>query len=245
MKTFVVILISLVFTNALLAQQSPYYSPISDSLNVYGFTDKSEAKNVLKDTLKEGKWIERIDDRGDVTKAKGADYYRLTIYKDGLPIGISHYYFSKNDKLAGEMPYKNGKKDGIGRLYYESGTLLKKIYFKDGLVYGVDSLFYESGNLEIAIPYADGKKNGIGRLYYKSGKLETETPYTNNLKEGVVKVYYENGNISSEIPCSNDMRNGVEKDYYENGVLKKEATYKNDLLVGAPKNYDEKGNATK
>jgi hypothetical protein len=83
MKTLLFICFSLfTFSLSLFAQQ--------DTL---GFTNKAEARNILKDTIKEGKWVEYIDRNLHDTKDTNASIYRLSVYKSGRPYGMVRYYY--------------------------------------------------------------------------------------------------------------------------------------------------------
>ena len=52
------------------------------------FTNKTEAKNQMTNGLKEGKWLEYLNEAGDfITDTNKATYYQLTVYKAGKPTG--------------------------------------------------------------------------------------------------------------------------------------------------------------
>ncbi|MEI6126295.1 MAG: hypothetical protein WCQ99_07035 [Pseudomonadota bacterium] len=53
-------------------------------------------------------------------------------------------------KIKSELRYKRGVLDGIGKIFYESGTLKYKVYFKDGKP-KTTVCYNESGN-EIPCP---------------------------------------------------------------------------------------------
>src|ERR1700749_3333052 len=73
-----------------------------------GFTNKTEAKNLTINGLKEGKWIEYVDFQDSVLLDQNLspNYYRLIVYKYGKPLGISRAYFISN-KLKNRMIYRN------------------------------------------------------------------------------------------------------------------------------------------
>jgi antitoxin component YwqK of YwqJK toxin-antitoxin module len=84
-----------------------------------GFTNKSEAKNMTVNGLKEGKWIEYLfNDSGH----KDTAHCMLIVYKHGKKEGIFRQYF-KNGNLEMIVHYKNGLENGTGRFYWESGKL--------------------------------------------------------------------------------------------------------------------------
>ena len=98
--------------------------------------------------------------------------------------------------------YKNGKRNGYGIEYTDSGVIkFKGEYLNgkrngEGKVYerfelnGIDYLIF-SGN------YKNGKKNGLGRKY-DDNKIKFEGEYLNDIKEGFGKQFFSNGKIKFE-----------------------------------------------
>ncbi len=84
-------------------------SQTSTTISQNGFNDKSEAKNELRNELKQGKWVEYKNSEYKPTAQENAQYYLLTIYKDDIPQGI-HREFFKSGQLRFETTYSNGKK---------------------------------------------------------------------------------------------------------------------------------------
>ena len=70
-----------------------------------------------------------------------------------------------------ETPYKNGKRHGICKSWYEDGQPM-----------------YES-------PYKNGKKDGIWKGWYADGQLQYEYPYKNGKRHGMDKDWCEKGTL--------------------------------------------------
>jgi antitoxin component YwqK of YwqJK toxin-antitoxin module len=157
-----------------------------------GFTNKAEARNQLKNGLKDGKWLEYLDVESLITKDTSAPYYCLTVYSLGKPYGIVREYH-KNGMLASETPYLNGKINGVEKWYYDKGALWFEIPYTDNTINGIQKAYYENGKLNWETPYTLGIKNGLGKEYYENGKLKSETIYTNDMARST-KSYDENGN---------------------------------------------------
>jgi antitoxin component YwqK of YwqJK toxin-antitoxin module len=208
MKYFLILIVSFSFTTAAIAQQN-----YPDR----GFTNKAEAKNLMVNGLKEGKWVEYLVG-GSVTNDTNATWYRLCIYKSGKINRLSIIFYQDEHAdvkyKAGEMPYSNGV---INRM--------RKDYFFNG-------------KLRMEFPYVNGEINDVAKGYYENGKLYVEEPYRNGKENGIVKGYYANGKLMSESPFNEGKENGVEKGYYENGNLEYETTHRNDTIIA--KNYWEK-----
>lgn len=125
----------------------------------------------------------------------------------------------------------NIKANGIGKGYYESGTLMGEGNFKDGKKNGISKSYYESGVLSGEGNYKDGKKNGIGKTYYESGVLRAEWNYKDGKSSGISKIYYESGALAYEGNYKDDKLNGISKGYYESGALKYKGNFKDDKVI--------------
>jgi antitoxin component YwqK of YwqJK toxin-antitoxin module len=237
---------------------------IGQTLPDNGFTNKYEATNEKVKGLKEGKWLDYLNDKHYVTDDTNAPVYCLTVYKSGKEQGIKRYY-SRQGVLISENTYTDGKLNGVSKEYYENGNVKSEYDMKDGISDGRAAEYYESGKLKAEViykagkaveeekeyyedgtmqselPYKDGKVNGTRKTYYKSGKIEEETPFKDDSVEGTVKDYYESGKIKAEYPMLHGgIPDGISKDYYENGKLKAETPFKKGSIEGEQKiNYED------
>ena len=236
-----------------------------------GFTNKSEAKNLIVNGKKEGKWLEFLVRKFVVGGATYTDTfgYKLLMYKDGKPFGMVRGYNLENGRLHSETPYSEGKGNGIEKIYDENGKLGMEIPLVNDSINGIEKLYDVKNGIQYDTPYINGKKNGIAKGFYKSGKLMYSYPYTNGVENGVFIDYYENGNIEFlrpftngkvindtvkhffdngllewEMPYGNDKPNGVAKDFYMNGKLKSQTIYTNGV-EGITTSYDPKGKVTR
>lgn len=184
-----------------------HFSLIGQSLPDSGFTNKAEAKNVMVNGMKEGKWMEYMEDEIDaglmVTADTNAPYYKLSEYKSDKPNGKVRIYY-KSGKLEEETPYINGKINGMEIQYYESGKIAFETPFLNGKENGVNKCYSENGNVYIERTYSKGKLNGINKEYYESGKLKSETPFSNDKANGIARWYYEDGKIQREYHFKNN-----------------------------------------
>ncbi len=207
MKIFLTIAVSLSFTAVVIAQN------IVDS----GFTNKSDAKNLIVNGVKEGKWIQYYKVKDKVvheTKSKHAPFYRLTMYKAGKAVGIARDYY-KSGKLWGETPYVNGNINGLRKMYDDNGVLIL-----------TDTVFAD-------------KENGIIKIFYLNGKLKIECPFINDTSNKQAVISFEpHGAIHSyqgaepTIPYGiSGKLNGVLKIYNEDGSLKLKTTFLNGIAI--------------
>ena len=94
--------------------------------------------------------------------------------------GILHgqrlvYY--KNDQIAEEEHYVNGKLEGVSKWYGENGTLLKTFTYKDDRLHGLSKFYNVKGELVTQGAYKNGKKDGVWR-YYENNELVKEEDFT-------------------------------------------------------------------
>lgn len=205
-----------------------------------GFTDKAEAKNLMVNGKKEGKWCEfhaSINDKDVITKdEKRANAYYLTVYKAGIPYGVMRIYWVNNN-LIWLMKEKSK---------YKNGWLYRKIPYSNGQINGV-LVEYDPEETSYT-PYKDGKKNGISKVYYcsKQGSgLKWEITYVNDTEIGTKKLYYQDGKLQIEFPAKTKGKmNGTQKFYSEKGILVSETTYKDDKIIKQVC-YDANGNKVK
>lgn len=146
----------------------------------------------------------------------------LINYKDGKRDGVQKRWYD-NGQLWIEMNYKDGKGNGLMRSWYENGQLLYKAYQKYGKLDGKEKWWYENGQLNAENNYKDGKIRGQAKVWHENGKLHNVINY---------KVGENNGYA---------YKDGKVKWWYDNGQLSSETNYKDGLKVSA-KCWDEDGN---
>jgi antitoxin component YwqK of YwqJK toxin-antitoxin module len=160
-------------------------------------------------------------------------------YKDGKKEGMSIGYHL-NGKVEYEIPYKDGKQEGVEREYYEDGKIKREIPYKNGEKDGVEKYYAENGAVTGVFPYESGKRVGEHKSYYDDGKLQYTLNYIDGKEEGVEESYYHNGNLKSVKVFKSGKEIGVSKEYYENGNLKEEI--QKGLKKWVEKLYYENGN---
>ncbi len=72
-------------------------------------------------------------------------------YEDKSGCVEKEYYDNRN--LYSEIPYKNGKIDGIAKDYYDNRNLKSETSYKNGKIDGIVKYYNEDGNLALYITY--------------------------------------------------------------------------------------------
>ena len=96
----------------------------------------------------------------------------LENYKNGKLEGLRKVFY-KDKTIAEEAMYKNGLRDGLYKKYAENGFILEEINYKAGIFDGLST--FRNGKNEIVSKgnYVNGKKAGEWQ-FLKKGKLVTE-----------------------------------------------------------------------
>ncbi len=136
-----------------------------------------------------------------ITYNKDGLVEKKQIFENGLSIKEIIYY--PNGKIKTEIPYKNYKKEGISKIYSNSGDLEQEVEYKNDEIIKESFFknnekqrdeFYE-GNHTKLIRYKKGRKNVVEG--YKKGSV---------IKEGVWKTFDSEGNLYEETTYENDKR---------------------------------------
>jgi len=194
MKKCLILLFLIPYSLSLLAQPA---APMGRQDSA-GFTDKSEAKNQMVDSAKDGKWCEYLNDSLKIVNDTNAPHYVLITYKAGKPNGMKRIY-RKDGKLEREIPYTDGVINGIERTYFKNGKLQHEHPYTNGKlnINGVSREYADNGQLVEEIPYTNGQVNGTVKEFYKSGQLMTIAKYTNGEQTDTTS-FDENGNVMKE-----------------------------------------------
>jgi len=119
---------------------------------------------------------------------------------DLIPDDYTGIVFKSRDcKVWGMYNYKDGKKEGLRRNWYENGQLYIEQNWKDGELDGLYRDWYESGKLRLKQNWKDDKRVGKHREWWESsGKLKVEYPYSESGDgqwDGWYYEYYEDGDV--------------------------------------------------
>ena len=122
----------------------------------------SEGKVVNK--VYEGEWLYYHEDLASIMARE--------FYKKGKLNGKRTVYF-KNNKVAEEVNYVNGLKEGTYKHYTENDILLEESNYVKGEFHG-DAIFRDpEGNVVAKGKFKNGKKVGMWQ-FYEQGKLVSE-----------------------------------------------------------------------
>lgn len=168
---------------------------------------------------------------------------RETPFLHGLKNGIERFYIQYRDsmRLSEEIPYVDGKLQGLYR-YYDTNSILWKIepYINDQLN-GYVRYFYQNGDIRYQIPYIKGKREGLSKNYNEQGVIVRTDNYVDNKLNGISSLYTDQGNLISQTPYKKDRIDGLLKRYYPNGKLRAQIPYQNGEVNGIVTYFHQNG----
>lgn len=156
-------------------------------------------------------------------------------FKDGVV--KSQIEYKKNTRTD----TKKGVKDGLEKVYYNSGELAFKISNVEGKRNGAMDWYDREGNHLEVIHFQHGKRHGINKIFYADGTLRIEVNYINDNKEGMEKYYFSTGKLASEVKFATGKKEGVQKEYNLDGTLDNDVIYENGYKEGEKRWYDKNG----
>ncbi|MCB9360509.1 MAG: hypothetical protein H6587_07985 [Flavobacteriales bacterium] len=117
------------------------------------------------------KEVEKIEETYESGQPKYVNTYSV---KDGVDVKVKEKELYENGKTRMEGAIKEGKRDGVWKVYFDDGKL------------------WSEGS------FTNGKRNGVAKNYYPNGKLRYEGFFTNDKKSGHWKFYNEKGILIEE-----------------------------------------------
>ena len=120
------------------------------------------------------------------------------VFKNNRRSGVWKKYYDSG-KAKHEITYIKGKPDGFARFYYENGNVSEEGLWKMNKWVGDYKFYFENGNLSYNWNYnKEGKREGEQKYFHENGNLMIAGDWTNGQESGVIKEYYENGSLKSE-----------------------------------------------
>ena len=131
--------------------------------------------------------IDYFDENGNRT--------RIETYKNGIKEGPERII--ANNILREEIQFVDGKREGIYKTYSSEGSW-REIPFKNDKKEGEGRIYSPNGMILESVVYADNKRNGMYKKYSpKSGQLLLAENYKDDQKDGVTRSYDDKGKLLS------------------------------------------------
>lgn len=170
------------------------------------------------------------------------------LFSTGLYAELFTEHF-ENGVVKSQIEYKQhtrtdtaeGVKDGLEKIYYNSGELAFTVKNVEGNREGAMDWYDTEGNHLEVIHFQNGKRHGVNKTFYADGTLRIEVNYIDDNKEGPEKYYFSTGKLASEVNFKHGREEGLQKEYNEDGTLNNDVMYKHGYKEGEKRWYDKKG----
>ncbi len=165
------------------------YTEDGKRIGTYEFNDGEQGERLIAFTL---------EDDGKTPKQYyfGDFIYMGEVNEEEIPDGCGIMYYKSIDNLYYSGDFVDGRIEGYGMEYHESGSLLYEGEFLNGTANGYGKLYFENGNIGYEGEFRNGQKNGYGKLYYENGVLGYEGEFRNNQMSGSGILYDKSGYLA-------------------------------------------------
>ena len=148
--------------------------------------------------------------------------FRPSFGEDAVQDGVHKKEYANG--VWDETTYKNGKKEGLYRSYWQNGKPQVEIDFRDNKANGIAKYYYRSGNISQERSLKDGKIDGVWKSYDENGKI-------------LMQDFYKDGAL---LDHHGRPVNGAHNQYFERG-LRQENNYVDGQMDGIGRMFDNKG----
>ncbi|UGS24557.1 toxin-antitoxin system YwqK family antitoxin [Flavobacterium channae] len=118
-----------------------------------------------------------------------------------LPEGEWKYYHFESKQLMSQEFYKEGKLEGVRKVFYKDGVLAEETSYKSGIKVGNSKTYSEKGQLIDAHIYKNGQYDGIASYYDGLGNKMYEGSYVNGKRVGTWK-FFEKNKVIKEVKAA-------------------------------------------
>lgn len=118
-----------------------------------------------------------------------------------IPEGEWKYYHFESNQLMTYEFYKNGKLDGIRKVFYKDGTIAEETNYKLGIKEGASKRFSEKGQLIESHIYKNDLFDGPATYYDGLGNKMYEGNYVSGKRVGIWK-FFENNKVIKQVKAA-------------------------------------------
>lgn len=162
-----------------------------DSLKKIGFEKMDGAVYIVtKEFKKRSDELKKIPTTKQMEMKNGNVWYLNNQVYSGRFID---YYSSGRKK--GEGTLKNGKIDGVRKMYYQNGKLIVERNYLQSVPNGLETEYYEDGSIKQKGIMKNGKEDGVWEIYFPNGQVKQRTKFDNGNMVDESVIYYSNGKI--------------------------------------------------
>lgn len=149
-----------------------------------------------------------------------------------IPDGTWKYYHLESKTVMTIESYKNGKLDGVKKIFYNNSTLAEETNYTLGVKNGVAKTFAENGKPLDVHTYKNGQFHGLATYYDGNGTKMYEGNYANGKRVGLWK-FFEQNKVVKEVKAAKFSKELIKNEQRNlEQVSKTEAQFKQDQQKG-------------
>ncbi|NTV82857.1 MAG: toxin-antitoxin system YwqK family antitoxin [Bacteroidales bacterium] len=212
--------IMFLFTFSVYSQEEA--KPVTDGYQVfYHANGAKSSEGTMRNGKPDGYWKTYNEEGIMVSEGNRRDYELDSTWK----------FYDDKGKIALEINYLKGKKDGIRKTYREDEIIEEA--FKNDTKEGLTRYYYPDGSLKREVNFRNGLEEGPAKEFDKDGRIITLITYKSGfiVERELINRYDNSGR-----------RHGPWKYFYADGKVQREGTYKHGQENGYFKEYDRDGN---
>lgn len=159
--------------------------------------------------------------------------------KNGLKVVL----FPDSEDTCQVVEYKDGKKNGYLKEYYQNKKLKIIQHFVDDKNVDTAKFYHPNGNIEAIQIYQSGEKAGCWEKYNPQGKLYSKICFENGVFHGTAYTYsYKSLNLIEKFNFNHGSKDGPQELFYNSGKPKSIAYYYNGRPGLGLREWYESGN---
>lgn len=156
--------------------------------------------------------------------------------------GLKIVMFPDSDDTCQVIEYKNGKRNGYLKEYYQNGKIKTIQHFIDDKNVDTAKFYHPNGNPEAIQIYKNGFKSGCWLKYNPNGKVYSKIPFVDGMFDGEALTYsYKSLNLIERFNFKKGFKDGKQELFYNSGKPKSVCYFHNGQACLGLKEWYESG----
>lgn len=136
------------------------------------------------------------------------------------------------DSRTGKRVYQGASFTGDASTFHANGSLARLEQYKNGRRHGFTKHWFNNGTLAYEAYFQIGRRHGMSTSWWDNGNKRSETLYHNDHAEGVAWSWYSNGNKYKKYNYAAGQPIGLQQGWRLNGKLFSNFEYRNGRTYG-------------
>jgi antitoxin component YwqK of YwqJK toxin-antitoxin module len=125
--------------------------------------------------------------------------------------------FMSGNYVVSEVTFRDGKREGLTKTFYQSGRLQRTYWYEKGLRQDTSNWYFEEGQVFQTTPFLNDTIHGIRKQYYRTGEIKARIGFTMGYRNDFFEEYTRDGKLVRNYP---ELVVRTEDSYKANGVYR-------------------------